>query len=461
MIDRRFPALAVLSILLLCAGTAGAAEIIDGNNPPTVRNNMHSCPPGYIMTGVNVAANQLLCTGPFAHGSGFLTVNEVVNAGAQTTNQWPPDAVTRAAHNYSGVTMHWCGPNKFMTGVHVLNNTFNCTEFDTGNSRNYTRRLGHLTVDTGTTRNGVRACPRGTVMVGAHFTNNAFLCAELPFCEDTSHCPGASDVCEFSSVTCPSCIGPVTGVCRRQGTLTFREGNSCTEDTVGWMTDRSGSSATDGSTNGGFENDEARSLSLSNVKAGTIIRLYDSSSGSQSDDWTQIFVKSAFAGCVNTFESDFQSSAIVMDHHPVDNLDGKVSLVTTRSALIDFAGRCVDVNQNNNNAQIFDCHAGPNQSWIYGVDGEIRGVNDLCLEANNTEIQSWPSLTTGQVRRAAVRVAACNGGVHQKWSVTEAGQIRMFSDMCLDIVGGSSSNQAGLQIYPCHGGQNQRWLSSF
>ena len=110
--------------------------------------------------------------------------------------------------------------------------------------------------------------------------------------------------------------------------------------------------------------------------------------------------------------------------------------MTTYSALIDFAGRCLDVNMNNNAAQIFDCHAGSNQSWIYEVDGEIRGINNLCLEANNTEIQSWPNLTTGQVRRAAVRVAACNGGVHQKWSVTEAGQIRMFSDMCLDIVGG-------------------------
>ena len=75
MIDHRPPVLAVLSILMLfaCAGTARAGEIIDGNNPPTVRNNMHSCPPGYIMTGVNVAGNQLLCTGSF----GNLTVNEL------------------------------------------------------------------------------------------------------------------------------------------------------------------------------------------------------------------------------------------------------------------------------------------------------------------------------------------------------------------------------------------------
>ena len=459
MIDRRFPVLAVLSILMLfaCAGAARAGEIIDGNNPPTVRNNMHSCPSGYIMTGVNVAANQLLCTGAF----GNLVTNEVVDQGVTATNQWPPNTVTRVAHNYTGPTMHWCGPNRFVTGVHVLNNAFNCAELSSGTNRNYTTRLGHVIVDTGTVRNGVRACPRGTVLVGAHFVNNTFLCAELPFCKDTSQCPGASDVCEISSVVCNECVSPSTGVCRRQGNLSFWEGNNCSEDPVGGMTDRSGSFVTDDLTNGGFDNDEARSLFLSGVKAGTIIRVYDDSSGSQNDDWTQIFAKSNVSTCLGTFESSFSNSSLRVDHHPDDNLDGKVSLVTTYSALIDFAGRCLDVNTGNNAAQIFDCHAGPNQSWVYEVDGEIRGINNLCLEANNTEIQAWPNLTTGQVRRAAVRMASCNGAVNQKWSVTEAGQIRMFSDMCLDIVGGTSQNNAAMQIFPCHGGQNQRWLSSF
>ena len=85
-------ALAATLALLACAGTARAAEIIDGNNPPTVRNNMHSCPPGHIMTGVHVNNNQLLCTGPFEAGQSFLTVNEQLDF----LSQWPPDAVTRA-----------------------------------------------------------------------------------------------------------------------------------------------------------------------------------------------------------------------------------------------------------------------------------------------------------------------------------------------------------------------------
>ena len=142
-------------------------------------------------------------------------------------------------------------------------------------------------------------------------------------------------------------------------------------------------------------------------------------------------------------------------------LDGRVSLVDVRSALIDFAGRCLDINATNGMVQIYDCHGGPNQSWIYEVDGEIRGRNNQCLEANSSEIHTWPTLPAGQVRRAAVRMANCNGSIFQKWSATEAGQIRMFSDMCLDIQGGISQNHAPMQILPCNGGQNQRWLSSF
>lgn len=449
----------VALVLLACAGSARAAEIIDGNNPPTVRNNMHSCPPGHIMTGVHVNNNQLLCTGTFEDGQGFLTVNEQVDF----LTQWPPDAVTRAAHNYTGPSMHWCGPDRFMTGVHVANNAFNCTAFDTGSNRNYTTRLGHLRVDGGanlTVRSGMHACPRGTVMVGAHFATNTFLCAELPFCEDTSHCPGASDVCEFTSVNCPGCLGTVTGVCRRPGSLSFREDNGCFGDFVGTLTDRSGNVA-NFTSQPSFTNDEARALRLTSAAAGTIIRVYDDSTGSTSDDWTQILVKNTTSECVGTLQSSSNTATLTVDHHHVNGLDGKVSRVDVRSAILDSAGRrCLDVNMNNNAAQLFDCHAGPNQTWTYEVDGEIRGINNLCLEANSSEIHTWPNLTAGQ-RRAAVRLSNCSGSVHQKWTITEAGEIRMFADMCLDIVNGTSQNNAAIQIAPCSGAQRQRWLSSF
>ncbi len=453
-------ALPLALTLLACAGAIQADEIVDQS---TSRNNMHSCPPGFIMTGVHVTNDDLLCTGQFANGPSNLTVDENVDSGG--ANAWPPDTETRVAHNYTGPAIHWCGPDRFMTGVNVGGNAFNCSRFTaTGTGRNYTSSLGHVIVDGGanqTVRNGMHACPRGTILVGAHFGQNLFLCAELPFCEDTSHCPGASDVCEFTSVSCNNCTVPFTGVCRRQGNLDFRAGGSCTQSSAGSLTNRSGNTATSASTGGAFVNDSARSVSQVNMKAGTIVRIYDSSSGSESDDWTQIFAKTDGAGCTPSFESSVQSASLKIDYHPFNGLDGRVSLVDVRSALIDFAGRCLDINANNGAIQVFDCHAGVNQSWIYEVDGEIRGQNNQCLEANSSEIHTWPTLPPGQIRRASLRMANCNGSIHQKWSVTEAGQIRMFSDMCLDIAGGASFNQASVQLFPCHGGQNQRWLSSF
>ena len=449
--------------LFAFAGIARAGEFVDGNNPPTARNNMHSCPRGAIVTGVHVNNNQLLCLGHFADPAGFLTTGETVTSGLQ----WPPDSVTRAAHAYPGPAIPWCGPDRYVTGVHVANRSFNCSQFPTAGNRNYTPRLGHIVVDYGTSptvRQNMHACPRGFVMVGANFDTNTFLCAELPFCQESAHCPGGSngEVCEFNSTGCATsaCISPTTGVCRRQGQLSFREDNGCVQDFVGGLTDRS-ANLVDFTNHDAFTNDEARSLQLSNVRAGTIIRVYDSPSGATNDDWAQIFVKNTTTTCVGTFQTALDTAFVKVDSHPVNGLDGKVSRVDLRSAILDDAGRrCLDVNMNNNAAQLFDCHAGPNQSWIYEVDGEIRGINNLCLEANSAEIHTWPNLTAAQ-RRAAVRVANCNGSVHQKWTVTEAGQLRMFADMCLDITNGTSQNNAAVQLAPCSGAQRQRWLSSF
>jgi Ricin-type beta-trefoil lectin domain len=213
---------------------------------------------------------------------------------------------------------------------------------------------------------------------------------------------------------------------------------------------------------GSFCDDESESLSLSNVPAGTIIRIYDANSGSTARDWTQILVKQAANQCLTGgFENSVNGPTFKIDYHDgAGDLNDEVSLVVLRSALIDFAGRCVDVVTSNNAVQMFGCHGNTNQSFIY-ENGAIRGFNNLCLEANPSQISTWPSLPAGTPRSAGVRMANCNNSFNQSWTVTESGQIRMFADMCLDIVGGSSGDQAALQIFPCHGNANQRWLSSF
>lgn len=443
---------------------ARGQEFIDGNNPPTVRNNMHSCPAGSILTGIDVATNRLLCAGPFVSElQGVLTVNEQTNAGT-AANQWPPDATTRAAYNFPGsTTMHWCGTNRFLTGINVGSNIFNCSELSPGGvSRNYVPRLGNLTIDTGTVRNGLRACPRGTVLVGARFDQNLLLCGELLFCEDNTHCPGALDSCEKQSIG-GSLFLPV-GVCRKSGHLVFFEDPGCRGDSTGLLTERSGNFAdfSVSTDNGPFCDDESESLSLSNVPAGTIIRIYDSNSGSTANDWTQVLVKQAANQCITGgFENSVNGPTFKIDYHDgAGDLNDDVSLVVLRSALIDFAGRCVDVNMNDNSVQIFGCHGNANQSFFY-ENGAIRGFNNLCLEAVATQIATWPALPAGTPRSATVRMANCNNSFNQSWTITESGQIRMFADMCLDIRGGTSADNAALQIFPCHGNANQRWLSSF
>lgn len=467
MHDRCFSVFAVLSILLFwgCAGAVWAGEIVDGNNPPTVRNNMHVCPPGYIVTGVNAGANQLLCLGRFQDSTGDLTRNETVVSG--TVSYWPPDNWTRVAHGYSstGANIPWCGANRYVTGVHVANRTFSCAAFPAGSGGDYTSRLGHVIVDSGaspTQRNNMHACPRGYVLAGANFDTNTFLCAELPFCQEASHCAGAGsgDQCERRG------SNPFrnAGLCRKTGVLTLWSDNGCGfegGEIVGLLSDRSGT-VVDLSTNPSYEDDAASSLDFWLLRPGVIVRAYDEPDGDTGDDWTEVFSKNSGSPCLASFENSFADGRFVVRAHPPGNgLDGDVSRVEVQSAIVDSAGRCLDVNQNTSSVQIFDCHAGRNQAWTYFANGEIRGLGGRCLEANSAEINNWPFLGPNQVRRAAVRVATCNGTVFQQWSVTEAGQIRMFSDMCLDIEGGTSQNQAPVQIYPCHGGQNQSWRSSF
>jgi hypothetical protein len=179
----RQAALMSLATLLAWLTPAWAVEDVNGQgSPPFQRNNMHSCPEGFVVTGVNIDHNWLLCDGAFGvfghanpgHAAG--TANEVTDFGMTPANQHPYT---------SGKTMHWCGPDRMVTGVDVAHNGFGCA--------NYLRAggpvvpLGRLVLDGApgtqpTQRSGMHACPVGFVLVGAFFDENAFLCAERQYC---------------------------------------------------------------------------------------------------------------------------------------------------------------------------------------------------------------------------------------------------------------------------------------
>jgi hypothetical protein len=79
-------------------------------------------------------------------------------------------------------------------------------------------------------------------------------------------------------------------------------------------------------------NDEARSCTIVDASAGTVIRVYDSPSGSESDDWAEIRVNENVSSpvVVNTFEATatYGGGTVSVTFHKHNGLDGKVSFIS-------------------------------------------------------------------------------------------------------------------------------------
>lgn len=84
----------------------------------------------------------------------------------------------------------------------------------------------------------------------------------------------------------------------------------------------------------GFRNDEARNLSLINIRANTLITVYDSSPPSTRDDWTTIYVKKRINSSqmirVKSFENSYENDFVKVTYRRKNGLDGKVSYCTIR-----------------------------------------------------------------------------------------------------------------------------------
>ncbi|MFG2087218.1 endo-1,4-beta-xylanase [Spirillospora sp. NPDC048824] len=112
------------------------------------------------------------------------------------------------------------------------------------------------------------------------------------------------------------------------------------------------------------------------------------------------------------------------------------------------SGRCLDVpnasTTDGTQLQLWDCHTGANQQWSYTDAGELRVYGDKCLDA------------AGTGNGAKVQIYGCWGGDNQKWQLNSDGSIvGVQSGLCLDAAG--SSNGTPIQLYSCWNGSNQRW----
>jgi hypothetical protein len=174
--NMKFQLVLIAWSVVLSVPNVKAGEFVDGDNePPYQVNGMHTCPGTFAVTGVHVNRNLLLCTGSFE----YLLDPVRQSWGMTPTNQY----------DFDNTSMHWCGENSFVIGVHVDGNGFNCQSFD-AITTNQMGQLGAPFLDRGeaTARNGMHACPIGSVLVGAHFSSNTFLCAQLPLCADNAQC---------------------------------------------------------------------------------------------------------------------------------------------------------------------------------------------------------------------------------------------------------------------------------
>ncbi|MDQ7805365.1 ricin-type beta-trefoil lectin domain protein [Amycolatopsis sp. A133] len=115
------------------------------------------------------------------------------------------------------------------------------------------------------------------------------------------------------------------------------------------------------------------------------------------------------------------------------------------------SGRCVDVDDNGIangiQAQLWDCAAGPNQTWV-PVRGQLVVNGTKCLDAYNS----------GTANGTAVVVWDCNGQRNQQWTVNANGTItNAVSGLCLDASGAATANGTKLILWTCSGGANQQW----
>ncbi|MFI6864699.1 endo-1,4-beta-xylanase [Streptomyces sp. NPDC050421] len=112
------------------------------------------------------------------------------------------------------------------------------------------------------------------------------------------------------------------------------------------------------------------------------------------------------------------------------------------------SGRCLDVpnagTTDGTQLQLWDCHSNSNQQWAYTEAGELRVYGDKCLDV------------AGTGNGAKVQIYSCWGGDNQKWRLNSDGSIvGVQSGLCLDAAG--TANGTPIQIYSCSNGSNQRW----
>jgi hypothetical protein len=119
------------------------------------------------------------------------------------------------------------------------------------------------------------------------------------------------------------------------------------------------------------------------------------------------------------------------------------------------AGRCLDVpgstTTQGTQVQLWDCHAGTNQTWTRTASGQLTvysGGDLRCLDASGQ----------GRTNGTPVIIWACNGQPNQQWNLNSNGSTTSVqSGLCLDVAGAGTANGTKVQLWACTGASNQQW----
>ena len=126
---------------------------------------------------------------------------------------------------------------------------------------------------------------------------------------------------------------------------------------------------------------------------------------------------------------------------------------TTTGAIVGVgSGRCLDVPGSSQTGgtqlQLWDCSGQTNQQWTLTPAGELRVYGTMCLDANGQ----------GTTNGTKAIIWSCNGQQNQKWNVNSNGTITgVQSGLCLDATGAGTANGTLVELWSCNGGSNQQW----
>lgn len=99
-------------------------------------------------------------------------------------------------------------------------------------------------------------------------------------------------------------------------------------------------------------------------------------------------------------------------------------------------------------AQLWTCDGSSSQTFAWMADGTIRAFGGtMCLDDYGARGEDGDT----------VGLYTCNGGANQRWRASSAGEIRGMNDKCVDARAGSSANGTRIILWTCHGGTNQKW----